>query len=240
MPRTGRIEQASRGTLFLDDIERLPEPMQRKLHRVLDRGEVVPLGSDQARAVDLRVVAASNVDLAAQVRGGAFSASLFYRLNGITLRLPPLRERREDIALLFAVFCSRIAARTGRAEPQLSGAVWHRLNSHEWPGNVRELQHYAEQVMLGLDHDPENTASGGESIPLKDQVAAFEKAVISYRSDHGRLPQSLDALVPASVDSVPLDPWGHAFGYTRQAAEVHVWCYGKNGRPHGQRRCPAA
>ena len=184
-PRTGRIEQANRGSLFLDDIDMMPDAIQLRLHRVFDRREVTPLGADRGREVDLRVVAASKVDLGAKVRDAAFSAPLFYRLNGLTLRLPPLRERIDDIPLLFTAFSLRAAARTGRAEPKLTGSVWRRLKTHDWPGNVRELQHYAEQVTLGIDMSTFVSLAAGrpDAHGLKERVNAFETAIIEEALD---------------------------------------------------------
>ena len=196
-PRTGRIEQASRGSLFLDDIDVMPDAIQLRLHRVFDRREVTPLGADRGREVDLRVIAASKVDLSAKVRDGAFSAPLFYRMNGLTLRLPPLRERVDDIPLLFAAFSSRAAARTGRAEPKLTSAVWRRLQTHDWPGNVRELQHYAEQVTLGIDASILARSAAGRTgqLGLKERVNAFEAAIIEEALDTaGSVGEAVQAL----------------------------------------------
>ena len=176
--RTGRIEQANRSTLFLDEVETMPATVQQKLQRALETRQITPMGGDVPRALDFRTVTASKVDLAARAQQGQFSASLFYRLNGITLRVPPLRERRDDIPMLFTVFIGLAAERLKRAEPALTPAIWHRLEDHHWPGNVRELQQFAETVVLGLDSGGQQNLQTGAAIDLKSQMALYEAALI--------------------------------------------------------------
>ncbi|HVJ41214.1 MAG TPA: sigma-54 dependent transcriptional regulator [Dongiaceae bacterium] len=148
--RIGLIEHSSGGTLFLDEIESMPVGTQVKLLRVLEGREVMPLGTNTSRAVDLRVVAAAKSDLGEPARRATFREDLFHRLNVVTLRIPPLRERRQDIPLLFAYFLERAALRFGRDLPAMSAAVKQQLQDHDWPGNVRELMHFADRVVLGL------------------------------------------------------------------------------------------
>jgi two-component system, NtrC family, C4-dicarboxylate transport response regulator DctD len=178
--RTGRIEQATRGTLFFDDIQMMRDDIQQKIRRVLETRAVFPLGSNISRPVDLRVIAATRMDLAARVQEGTFSAALYYRINGITLTVPPLRERREDIPPLFDIFLSRAAERQQRETPKLTPSVWRRLKNHDWPGNVRELMTYAEHVALGIDAPPSGatTAKVPYSGALKDRVGQYEAALI--------------------------------------------------------------
>jgi two-component system C4-dicarboxylate transport response regulator DctD len=149
--RTGRIEHASGGTLFLDEIESMPVATQVKMLRVLEMREITPLGTNEVRPVDLRVVAAAKIDLGDPEVRGDFREDLYYRLNVVTISIPPLRERRDDIPLLFSHFAARAAERFRRDVPQLSEAVRRHLASHPWPGNVRELSHYAERVVLGVE-----------------------------------------------------------------------------------------
>jgi two-component system C4-dicarboxylate transport response regulator DctD len=178
MPRTGRIEQAHRGTLFLDHVDALADALQLNMHRVLEHREIVPLGSSASRPVDLRVVAASTADLPSLVATGGFRASLLYRLHGVTLRLPPLRERREDVGLLFRIFVLRAAKRLGVEPPQLDARSFHHLDRHDWPGNVRELLRFAESFTLGLvDCDPRATPDA-PSPGLKERLDEFEAAAI--------------------------------------------------------------
>jgi two-component system C4-dicarboxylate transport response regulator DctD len=149
--RIGRIEHASGGTLFLDEIESCPPAIQVKLLRVLETREVEPLGTNEKRRLDLRIVAATKVDLGSPAARADFRADLYYRLNVVTLPIPPLRERKADAPLLFALFARRAAERFGRPVPVITAAIRQHLERHDWPGNVRELMHYADRVTLGLE-----------------------------------------------------------------------------------------
>jgi DNA-binding NtrC family response regulator len=148
--RAGLIEHAHHGTLFLDEIEAMPAALQAKLLRVLQEREVTRLGSNQPVAVEVRVVAASNTELEPLIEAGRLRADLYYRLNVVTLRLLPLRERREDIPALFEHFRRGAALRFARPLPELPPALADRLLAHGWPGNVRELKSAAERQVLGL------------------------------------------------------------------------------------------
>jgi two-component system C4-dicarboxylate transport response regulator DctD len=159
--RVGRIEHASGGTLFLDEIESMPLAVQVKMLRVLEMREVSPLGSNDERPVDIRVVAAAKVDLGDPAQRGDFRDDLYYRLNVVTLSIPPLRERRDDIPLLFSHFVKKAAARFGMAVPQMTATVSRHLADHDWPGNVRELGHFAERFVLGVEN------SGAASRPAE-------------------------------------------------------------------------
>lgn len=157
--RIGKIEYASGGTLFLDEIESMPLALQVKLLRVLQERVVERLGSNTLFPVDCRVVAATKADLATESAAGRFRADLYYRLNVVTIDLPPLRERPEDIPLLMAHFCRQAAQRHDRPALALDPTLMARLHSHDWPGNVRELKNVAERYVLGLkDLIPESTA----------------------------------------------------------------------------------
>jgi len=146
--RRGVFEEAHGGTLFLDEIGDVPPTTQVRLLRALQEGEIKPVGSSESRKVDVRVVAATNIDLGRAVAEGSFREDLFYRLNVITVELPPLRERREDIPLLAMHFLSRLAARRGIDPPALSPVVVERLSEHPWPGNVRELENAVERALV--------------------------------------------------------------------------------------------
>ncbi|RKK05698.1 response regulator [Pseudoroseomonas wenyumeiae] len=176
--RVGRIEHASGGTLFLDEIESMPPSLQVKLLRVLETREVAPLGTNEVRPLDLRVVAASKIDLGEAAARGAFREDLFYRLNVVTVRIPPLRERRGDIPLLFAHFLQRAATRFRRPAPQMTAAVERHLLSHDWPGNVRELSHFAERFALGLEavEDAAPPENGAGTLP--ERMERFEAMLI--------------------------------------------------------------
>ncbi|MCO8162193.1 sigma-54 dependent transcriptional regulator [Pseudomonas sp. 21LCFQ010] len=168
--RIGRLEYAHGGTLFLDEIESMPLAQQAKLLRVLQDRQLQRLGSNQNIAVDVRIIAATKPDLLEEARAGRFREDLAYRLNVAELRLPPLRERREDIALLFNHFAQSAAERLSRPAPQLSGQQLGNLLSHDWPGNVRELANAAERETLGLNPQPSEAVAQS----LADQQEAFE------------------------------------------------------------------
>jgi two-component system C4-dicarboxylate transport response regulator DctD len=171
--RVGRIEHADGGTLFLDEVESLPLAQQVKLLRVLQEKTLERLGSNRSIQVDLRVISAAKPDLLDEVRGGRFREDLFYRLNVATVQIPPLRERREDIPLLFDHFAHEAALRHNREAPPLAPGDLARLLGHDWPGNVRELINAAERHALGLS-TPGETAEVGDRQSLAEQMEAFE------------------------------------------------------------------
>jgi DNA-binding NtrC family response regulator len=147
-PRPGLIVQANGGTLFLDEIGDLPLPLQAKLLRVLQQREVLPLGGSQAKKVAVRVIAASNRDLEAMREQGLFRDDLYYRLCGLHLWLPPLRERREDLPELILTFVQWCAAKYGKRVRGVSRRALATLVAYDWPGNVRQLEHAIEQAVL--------------------------------------------------------------------------------------------
>jgi len=139
--RAGKFEVADGGTLFLDEIGELPLSIQPKLLRVLQSGEIQRVGSDKTLRVDVRVIAATNRDLAAEVRAGHFRSDLFYRLSVYPLVVPPLRDRGDDIPLLSGHFLDVAQERLGIGQLRLSVEAREQLRAHRWPGNVRELEH---------------------------------------------------------------------------------------------------
>ncbi|MEM9236276.1 MAG: sigma-54 dependent transcriptional regulator, partial [Verrucomicrobiota bacterium] len=138
--RAGRFEQADGGTLFLDEIGDMPLSVQVKLLRVLQDGTFSRVGSNETQKADVRIVAATNKNLAAEVTEGSFREDLYYRLNVVEVKLPPLRERPEDIPLLAEFFLQRITRKNGMARIKLSAEAVSTLQAHHWPGNVRELE----------------------------------------------------------------------------------------------------
>ncbi|MBV9126581.1 MAG: sigma-54-dependent Fis family transcriptional regulator [Verrucomicrobia bacterium] len=146
--RAGRFELADGGTLFLDEIGNLPLAQQAKLLRTLETGEFERVGSSKSRRADVRLLAATNADLPGEVAAGRFRRDLLYRLNTVELRLPPLRERGEDIPLLAAHFLARHAARYRKRLRGFDGDADRALRAHTWPGNVRELDHAVERAVL--------------------------------------------------------------------------------------------
>jgi len=149
--RIGKFELADGGTLFLDEIGDLPLPLQAKLLRVLQEQEVEPLGSNRVRRLDVRVIAATHVDLEARVAAGSFRDDLYYRLNVLSLRVPPLRERREDIRALAEYLLDEIAGRSGQPRAELDDEALELLSAQPWPGNVRELGNLLERAQLAAE-----------------------------------------------------------------------------------------
>ncbi len=149
--RPGRFERAHGGTLFLDEIGTLSLVAQAKLLRVLQEGEIERVGGTRVQRVDVRLVAATNVDLKAEVQAGRFRADLFYRLNVFPIHLPPLRERREDIPLLMNHFLNREAKRHGRQVQGFSAQAVRALLQYDWPGNIRELLNLIERGVIGAE-----------------------------------------------------------------------------------------
>ena len=146
--REGRFALADKGTIFLDEIGELPLELQAKLLRVLQEGEFDPVGSSKTKKVDVRVLAATNRDLAAAVKGGMFREDLYYRLNVFPIRLPPLRERGDDVVRLASIFAQRFATKMGRTLAPLTASDARRLQTYHWPGNVRELQNVIERAVI--------------------------------------------------------------------------------------------
>ena len=200
--RVGKLEHASEGTLFLDEIESMPPPLQVRLLRALQERSIERLGSNSLIPLDLRVVAATKTDLRDASDDGEFREDLYYRLNVVSLRIPPLRERREDIPLLFQHFALIAGARFERETPPVDSEQLSVLLAHDWPGNVRELRNAAERyVLLGESHDydlrrlmPGSPEQPGMS--LKEQVESFERSLIEeqLRTCRGNLSEATEAL----------------------------------------------
>ncbi|KUM25716.1 Fis family transcriptional regulator [Mesorhizobium loti] len=179
--RIGRLEYANGGTLFLDEIESMPPALQIKLLRVLETRQVTPLGTNETRSINVRVVAATKVDLSDPAARGDFREDLYFRLNVVTVHIPPLRERREDIPILFAYFLERACKRFGKPGWEITAAARNHLMGHVWPGNVRELAHFADRVALGLEGAPNSLPGKRDaelSLSLSEKVSLYEATVI--------------------------------------------------------------
>lgn len=181
--RIGKIEYAHKGTLFLDELESMPMALQVKLLRVLEEQRVERLGSNQVQEVDVRIIAATKADLKQLSDDGEFRPDLYYRLNVVKVDIPPLRERKEDIPLLFHHFVLIAAARYDRESIPLDASQAARLMQHSWPGNVRELRNLAERyVLLGPaaleEDDPSATANLAGRQTLSEMMDGFERSAI--------------------------------------------------------------
>ena len=201
--RAGKFEIADGGSLFLDEVGELPLSLQPKLLRALQEGEIQRIGSDRHHRVDVRVIAATNRDLLAEVERGRFRADLYHRLAVYPIRVPSLRERREDIPILASHFADSTRRRLGSGPLRLDGSVRARLSAADWPGNVRELENVVSRAVLravagrppgapivvGLEHvdvagpagqasPPGPAAPPSPGGPLREQVEEFERRLI--------------------------------------------------------------
>ena len=216
--RIGKFEYANGGTLFLDEIESMSLDVQVKLLRLLQERAVERLGSNQLIPLDIRVIAATKEDLRVAADQGRFRADLYYRLNVAPLRIPPLRERGDDVLLLFRHFGIAAAGRHGLPLREPDPAQRAALLGHDWPGNVRELQNAAERFALGLDLGlgeqlPELPADGN----LAARVEAFERSLIAAElaRGHGSLRSLAEALgVPRKTLHDKLKKHGLSLGET--------------------------
>ena len=185
--REGAFPQAEGGTIFLDEVGELDAEVQPRLLRALERRQIKPVGTANYQTVDTRVVAATNRDLAAEVKAGNFREDLFHRLAVVRVQIPPLRDRREDIPVLVEHFLAQTAAAQGRAAPAVPPGTMAALSAHDWPGNVRELKNVLERalslapeapaldaVMLGLDEVQPRLAGG--AVPPVDVTLQFKES----------------------------------------------------------------
>jgi two-component system C4-dicarboxylate transport response regulator DctD len=181
--RIGKLEYANGGTLFLDEIESMPMALQVKLLRVLQERRLERLGGNESIVIDCRVIAASKADLLQLSGQGGFREDLYYRIGVVSIDLPRLRERREDIPLLLAHFIHAAALRYGREAPSWTTLQMAQWQQRDWPGNVRELRNFAERWVLGVASDGGN--GGGIAAPVNDSAS---------------LPQQLDAYERAQIE----------------------------------------
>ncbi len=194
--RFGRFEHARGGTVFLDEIESMSQSAQAKLLHAIQNRTVTRLGSNEPIALDVRFIAASKEDLEQAAAKGTFRPDLLYRLNVVTLRLPPLDERREDIPRLFTQLAAEAAARYKRPFPDVPPTVLRAVAARRWPGNVRELRNAADRFVLGLDLDLGPMTQADEGATLAEQMAEHEKSLIAaaLTAHGGSLKDTYEAL----------------------------------------------
>ncbi|AKM08623.1 sigma-54-dependent transcriptional regulator [Pelagerythrobacter marensis] len=198
LSRSGLIERASGGTLFLDDIETIPVPLQARMLGVVEQRRYLPIGAARPRQANLRIVSAARNLLAEGETDGGVSRSLINRLQGVTLALPPLASRREDVPVIFRHFVAEFEREFDRSAKPIGDTIWQHLMTHLWPGNLHELRAFARNHVLELD-SPAGSGSGmpgRQSGTLRDRLAAFERAVLedTLRNTRGNIPQAIDEL----------------------------------------------
>jgi transcriptional regulator with PAS, ATPase and Fis domain len=202
--RAGLLEAADGGTVFLDEVGELPEAVQAKLLRAIETKEIVRVGGVRPRSVDVRFIAATNRDLPLEVAKGRFRSDLFYRLDGVTLLIPPLRERRDQIAPLALHFLQAAHQAKGVARPpKLAHDLLSRLEQHAWPGNVREVKAVMERAVLlarsgaieanHLALTPAEPHRDPDGRPPRDRPAANEAAAASEADERKRIIEALEA-----------------------------------------------
>jgi DNA-binding NtrC family response regulator len=199
--RTGRFELADGGTLFLDEIANVPLAGQAKLLRVVETGELERVGSSQTRRVDVRLISATNAALEDEVRAGRFRQDLLFRLNTVEIRIPPLRDRREDIALLAAHFLQTHAQRYRKPLDTFDPPAMKALLDHPWPGNVRELEHVVERAVLMSTGNTIGRSSLGLQPPTEGRIddmsiedveaLLIRKALVRYDGNVSRAAEAL-------------------------------------------------
>ena len=174
--RTGKIEAADRGTLYLDKLDSLPSEIQGQFLNIVERREISPVGSEASKHVDTRIIAACSPELGKRVEAEDFRSDLYFGLNTIRLIIPPLRERREDIPLLFAHYVELASKKFAKNTPQLKPDTRRHLYEHNWPANNQELENFAQAIVLGINH-PEDTSNLVE-ISLPERMERFEASTI--------------------------------------------------------------
>nr|MDA8085033.1 sigma 54-interacting transcriptional regulator [Nitrospiraceae bacterium] len=229
--KRGLFEEADSGTVFLDEIGDLSLPLQAKLLRVIDDGDIRPLGGIQSKKVDIRFVTATNKDISRAVKEGTFREDLFYRINVVTLRLPALRERKEDIVILSRHFLEKFSHDIGKNVKYIDDASIRLLMNYCWPGNVRELQNIIERAVLITDsntifpeHLPEGLKEAGsftsESIEKTLSIEDYTKEfILRYQEQYNE--QKLAELLGITRKSLweKRKKWGLP---RKQVTQVHI------------------
>jgi transcriptional regulator with PAS, ATPase and Fis domain len=224
-PRLGKFQLAHGGTLFLDEIGDMPLSLQVKLLRVLQEREVEPLGSNQVVKVDVRIVAATSRSLQEMVKDGTFRSDLFYRLNVFPIRLPPLRDRKEDLEILASLFSERTAAALDQPMRNITASALEVLHAHNWPGNVREMATVIEQVYARTD---------GEQITADDFAEILPQTGVRPAGPNGKRPlaEAVDELERSLIIAALAEAKGNKLEAARKLGLARTNLYVKMRR-HG-------
>jgi DNA-binding NtrC family response regulator len=219
--RRGLFELADGGTLFLDEIGEAPPSLQAMLLRALESREIWPVGGSEPKKVDLRIVAATNRDLLAEAQSGAFRVDLYYRLAVVTIEVPPLRARPEDVRGLGAPMLEAAARRMNRQIPRLTDGSWRTLEKHMWPGNVRELSNVMER--LAIYHAGREVDSGDLMLPPTSPISS-RQSIVPEAPISGQLPRSanVDDAIPATSIALNLPEGGTTFDDLEREILVQV------------------
>jgi two-component system C4-dicarboxylate transport response regulator DctD len=231
--REGKLVSASGGTLLLDEIETISARAQVQLLRVLDDGVVQPLGSDRPRKVDIRLVCASNAELSEEVRKGTIREDFSHRIMVLNIRVPPLRERADDIPLLISHFLRQVADRSGVPIPTIPEETLAEMISHYWPGNVRELKNAVERLAIA-SHD----GSAGRFTP---DLHFGSERLLSLPAGSGRLREEMEKVEKSVIESALRECRGEinatfqALGISRRALYERMKKYGLERRDYARR-----
>ncbi|MBV8553211.1 MAG: sigma 54-interacting transcriptional regulator [Acidobacteriaceae bacterium] len=229
----GRFQAAERGTLFLDEIGDLPLELQPKLLRVLQEKQIERLGGSRTLQVDVRVIAATNQDLWQMVQERKFRADLYYRLNVFPIKLPPLRDRKEDLPLLLDYFIGRYASKIGKNIKHVDKSTMGLLNMYDWPGNIRELQNIVERAVIFAETDTlfvdkrwlrctsaeSSTARDGLSALAEDEAAIIESALAQ---SNGRISGPLGAAAKLRIPRQTLESKIRRLGINKYGLEMRL------------------
>ena len=210
--RLGRFELANAGTIFLDEVGDLPAETQIALLRVLQEHEFERVGGIRRIRVDVRVIAATNLDLQAAIRAGSFRSDLFYRLNVFPIEIPSLRERREDIPLLVAYFVDRYARKAGKNITMVDKKTLRLLESYPWPGNIRELQNVVERSVILCETE----------VFSIDESWLPQQPLLTQPGNHTELPQTLEAQEKNMIEAALKESRGRVFGSTGAATKLGI------------------
>jgi two-component system C4-dicarboxylate transport response regulator DctD len=222
--REGKLVTASGGTLFLDEIESISPRAQVQLLRVLDDGLVEPLGSDTPRKVDIRLLTASNVDLVREVKNGSIREDFYHRIIVLSITVPPLRERIEDLPLLVSHFLARASQRNGMSVPRVSEEILAEMARYTWPGNVRELSNTVERMVIA--------SRDGAAGAFTTDMGLSEERLLSLPSASGRLHDELSRVERATIEWALKENKGEinatykALGISRRALYERMRKYG--------------